>query len=239
MTSVELALLVVPLAGIGLALLYLGRPFLAWLLPAWGLLSFGFYRQTLSQDALTVAFVTLVVLAGVFGVPPIRRFLVSRIVMRIVAGVLPRMGSTERVALEAGTVWWDGELFSGAPRWQRLLDFQPQALSEREREFLEGPVEELCRRLDDWQISQDGDLPPELWSFIKEKGFLGMIIPEQYGGLGFSAIAHSAVIVKLSSRSVTAAVTVMVPNSLGSGRAAAPLRNPGAEGPPAAAPRPR
>ena len=215
MTSVELVLLVVPLAAVGLGLLYSGRPFLAWLLPTLGLLSVGAYRQALSRDAQTFAFVTLVVLAGVFGVPPIRRFLVSRIVMRIVAGVLPRMGSTERVALEAGTVWWDGELFSGAPRWQRLLDFQPRALSEREREFLEGPVEQLCRRLDDWQISQDGDLPPELWSFIKEKGFLGMIIPEKYGGLGFSAIAHSAVVVKLSSRSVTAAVTVMVPNSLG------------------------
>ena len=159
--------------------------------------------------------------------------------MRIVAGVLPRMGSTERVALEAGTVWWDGELFSGAPRWQRLLDFQPRALSEREREFLEGPVEQLCRRLDDWQISQDGDLPPELWSFIKEKGFLGMIIPEKYGGLGFSAIAHSAVVVKAVESQRHRGGDGHGAQLARSGRAAAPLRNPGAEGPPAAAPCPR
>ncbi|MCI0546538.1 MAG: acyl-CoA dehydrogenase, partial [Candidatus Rokubacteria bacterium] len=129
--------------------------------------------------------------------------------------MLPRMGDTERIALEAGTVWWDGELFSGAPDWRRLLDFQVRPLSDRERAFLDGPVQELCTMLDEWTIAQAGDLPPNVWEFIKRHRFFGMIIPEEYGGLGFSAIAHSAVVTKLASRSITAAVTVMVPNSLG------------------------
>jgi acyl-CoA dehydrogenase len=135
--------------------------------------------------------------------------------MPLVARMLPQMGDTERIALEAGTVWWDGELFSGDPDWKKLLDFKPRPLSERERAFLDGPVQELCAMLDEWKIAQLGDLPPEVWDFIKRQRFFGMIIPEEFGGLGFSAIGHSAVVVKLASRSVTTAVTVMVPNSLG------------------------
>jgi acyl-CoA dehydrogenase len=147
--------------------------------------------------------------------PPIRRLLLTSWLMPILASALPRMGETERVALEAGTVWWEAELFSGRPRWRKLLQFRPKALSERERAFLDGPVSELCRMIDDWDVLQRGDLPPEAWNFLKKNRFFGMIIPEEYGGLGFSALAHSAVITKLSSRSVTAAVTAMVPNSLG------------------------
>jgi len=135
--------------------------------------------------------------------------------MRPVGAMLPRMGDTERIALEAGTVWWDGDLFSGNPDWRKLLDFKVRLLSNRERAFLDGPVQELCTMLDEWTIGQAGDLSPEVWDFIKRHRFFGMIIPEEYGGLGFSAIAHSAVVTKLASRSVTAAVTVMVPNSLG------------------------
>ncbi|NQU60211.1 MAG: acyl-CoA dehydrogenase [Rhodospirillales bacterium] len=153
--------------------------------------------------------------ALVFGLPIIRRPLISAPVMRLVRGILPTMGDTERIALEAGTVWWDGDLFSGNPDWRKLLDFKPQALSEREQAFLDGPVEDLCRMLNDWQINQDRDLPPDIWEFLKRERFFGMIVPEEFGGLGFSAIGHSAVIVKVSSRSITAAVTVMVPNSLG------------------------
>ncbi|MCH2327700.1 MAG: acyl-CoA dehydrogenase, partial [Rhodospirillales bacterium] len=145
----------------------------------------------------------------------IRRPLVSVPAMRLVRAILPGMGDTERIALEAGTVWWDGDLFSGNPDWQKLLDFASQPLSEEEQEFLDGPVEKLCAMLDDWQIAQDRDLPDKVWEFLKRERFFGMIIPTEYGGLGFSAIGHSAVIVKISSRSVTTAVTVMVPNSLG------------------------
>ncbi len=157
--------------------------------------------------------VLLVVLAAV--IPPLRRAIFTRAIMRLVSRTLPRMGDTERIALEAGTVWWDGDLFSGNPDWAKLLRFKPVGLTAKEQAFIDGPVAELCAMLDEWQIENDKDLPPEVWRFIKSKGFFGMIIPEAYGGLGFSAAAHSAVVVKLSSRSLTAAVTVMVPNSLG------------------------
>jgi len=153
--------------------------------------------------------------AAVLLVPAVRRRTVTPFIMRALALALPRMGDTERIALEAGTVWWDGELFSGRPDWKKLLDFQRKPLSARERAFLDGPVEELCGMVEEWKVERDGDLAPEVWRFIKEKKFFGMIIPEEYGGLGFSAIANSAVVTKISSRSVAAAVTVMVPNSLG------------------------
>jgi acyl-CoA dehydrogenase len=159
------------------------------------------------------AVVLLLVLA--LGVRPLRRAIVTPFILRAVSRALPRMGETERIALEAGTVWWDGQLFSGSPDWAKLLDFQPRPLSDKERAFVDGPATELCGMLDEWRIEHERDLPPDVWRFIKEKGFFGMIIPEAYGGLGFSAAAHSAVVTKLSSRSLTAAVTVMVPNSLG------------------------
>ena len=162
-----------------------------------------------------LSMVLLLVIALILSVPPVRRQVVTRWLMRPLRVRLPRMGDTERIALEAGTVWWDGDLFSGAPDWRKLLDFEVRPLSDRERAFLDGPVEELCAMLDEWTIAQAGDLPPQVWDCLKRHRFLGMIIPEEYGGLGFSAIAHSAVVTKLASRSVTAAVTVMVPNSLG------------------------
>ncbi|HXU63157.1 MAG TPA: acyl-CoA dehydrogenase [Polyangia bacterium] len=148
-------------------------------------------------------------------VPALRRAIYTRLILRLVSRTLPKMGETERIALEAGTVWWDGELFSGNPNWTRLLQFKPLELTPKEQAFIDGPVAELCAMLDEWRIEGEKDLPADVWRFIKSRGFFGMIIPESYGGLGFSAAAHSAVVVKLSSRSLTAAVTVMVPNSLG------------------------
>lgn len=131
---------------------------------------------------------------------------------------IPAMSETEREAIEAGTVWWDGALFSGNPDWLMLLRAPKAVLSDEERAFLAGPVEELCVMLDDWRITHEWhDLPPEVWAFIKAHGFFGMIIPKRYGGRGFSAQAHAAVVGKIGSRSVAAAVTVMVPNSLGPG----------------------
>lgn len=156
-------------------------------------------------------------LATVLVVKQLRVPLLSAPAMRIAKGVLPSIGDTERIALEAGTVWWDGEIFSGNPKWKRLLSFDVQGLSKEEKAFLEGPTEELCAMLDDHQIFQDRDLPPAVWTYLKDKKFFGMIIPKAHGGLGFSAIAHSAVVTKIASRSLTAAVTVMVPNSLGPG----------------------
>jgi acyl-CoA dehydrogenase len=146
----------------------------------------------------------------------IRQSVVSRPVLRWLRRRLPRVSETEREALEAGTVWWDAELFSGRPDWSRLLDLPRPTLTAEEQAFLDGPVEELCYMLDDWAINfHDRNLPPEVWSFIKKNRFFGMIIPKSYGGLEFSALAHSAVVKKIATRSITAAVTVMVPNSLG------------------------
>ena len=151
-------------------------------------------------------------------IPSWRRSMISDRVLALFRQVMPTMSQTERDALEAGTVWWDGELFSGRPDWNKLLNYPEPRLSPEEQAFLDGPVDELCRMLDDWHITEERhDLPPEVWQFIKDNGFFGMIIPRQYGGLEFSALAHSAVVMKLSTRSTTAAVTVMVPNSLGPG----------------------
>jgi len=154
-------------------------------------------------------------LALIFGVTRWRRALLSVHVMRWVGPILPKLSASEKEALDAGTVWWDGELFSGRPRWSRLLEYPVKDLSGREQAFLDGPVERLCAMLDDYRITQEGDLPREVWEHLKRERFFGMIIPEAYGGLGFSARAHSAVVTRISSRSCAAAVTVMVPNSLG------------------------
>ena len=164
-------------------------------------------------------FVFVVVLLGLAAVlvhtPWRRRFLSDRI-FSAYRKMVPAMSQTEREALDAGTVWWEGELFSGRPDWRRLLAYPIPRLSAEEQAFLDGPTERLCAMLDDWKISHELlDLPPEAWQFIRDNGFLGMIIPKRYGGLEFSALAHSAVVMKLSSRCNAAAVTVMVPNSLG------------------------
>lgn len=156
-------------------------------------------------------------LAGVLGITPLRRSLVSGPAMKLAGGMLPTIGDTERIALEAGTVWWDGELFSGKPDWRRLLKFDITKLTKDEQAFLDGPVEDFCALIDDHQIAQDRDLTPKAWKFIKDHKFFGMIIPKEHGGLGFGAAAHSAVVTKIASRSLAAAVTVMVPNSLGPG----------------------
>ncbi len=198
-------------------LLFLGRGLLAWLAAA-GICLIGWRVGGVASPLLFESCViVLIVLALLFGVPMIRRTVITRFIMPIFAKVLPRLGDTERIALEAGTVWWDAELFSGRPDWKKLLDFQPQKLTAEEQAFLDGPVAELCTRLDDWQINQQRDLPASIWAFLKANGFFGMIIPKEYGGHGFSAIAHSRVVTRISSRSVAAAVTVMVPNSLGPG----------------------
>ncbi|MBN4080623.1 acyl-CoA dehydrogenase [Beggiatoa alba] len=140
-------------------------------------------------------------------------------VFKLFKRVSPRMSQTEREALEAGNVWWDGELFSGRPKWNRLHKLPPPKLTHEERAFIKGPVETVCSMINDWQVThEDYDLPEDVWQFLKDNGFFSMIIPKHYGGLEFSALAHSDVVLKLSTRSVSAAVTVMVPNSLGPGK---------------------
>ncbi|HSD53821.1 MAG TPA: acyl-CoA dehydrogenase [Burkholderiales bacterium] len=149
-------------------------------------------------------------------VDPLRKRWLTRPFLRTYRRLLPAMSDTEREALEAGTVWWDGELFTGKPDWSKLAAAHPPCLSADEQAFLDGPCEELCRMLDDWDITHvRADLPPAVWEFLKKRGFFAMIIPKRYGGLEFSAYAHSCVLTKISSRSGVASSTVAVPNSLG------------------------
>ncbi len=153
-----------------------------------------------------------------FNIHPLRKAVITRPFMKIYRRMLPSMSSTEREALEAGTVWWDGELFTGNPNWSKLLGAKTPRLTAEEQAFLDGPCEELCRMIDDFDIThRRGDMPPEIWEFLKNQGFFSMIIQKKYGGLEFSAYAHSCVLAKLSSRSAVVSSTVAVPNSLGPG----------------------
>jgi len=147
-----------------------------------------------------------------------RRERLSRPIYGWAKRLMPPISETEREAIDAGTVWWDGALFSGNPDWNELLATPPARLTPEEQAFMDGPVAQLCRMVDDWELNwRDRDLPPEVWTFLKEQKFFGMVIPRQYGGLGFSNFAHSEVVRTVSSASVVAGVTVMVPNSLGPG----------------------
>jgi len=147
-----------------------------------------------------------------------RRDRITRPIFAWAKKAMPGLSQTEREALNAGDVWWDAELFSGNPDWSKLLAVKPPVLTPDESAFLEGPCRELCELLDDWAINRtDGDLSSLVWDFMRKHRFFGMIIKKQYGGLGFSAFAHSEVIRRVSMVSLPAAVTVMVPNSLGPG----------------------
>jgi len=189
-------------------LAYFGVPLLLWFVAAAALLWLA-GAGMLWWGLLAVPVVLL-------GVPQVRRALVATPLLRFFRAILPQVSQTEQEALDAGTVWWDGELFTGRPDWEKLRSYPAPALSAEEQAFIDGPVEELCRMLDDWHITHElHDLPPPVWRFIRDHGFLGMIIPKAYGGKGFSAVAHSEVVTRLTTRSGTAAVSVMVPNSLG------------------------
>src|ERR1700743_3555062 len=151
------------------------------------------------------------VLAAVWllNVRPLRKAIITRPFMKAYLKLLPPMSQTEREALEAGTVWWDGELFTGAPKWPKLLSAKPPVLSSEEQAFLDGACEELCRMLEEWNIPHErGDMPPHVWEFLKAKGFFAMIIPKKYGGLEFSAYAHSWVVAQIASRRATCSSTV-------------------------------
>ena len=146
----------------------------------------------------------------------LRMRLLTRPFMKKYRKLLPAMSSTESEALDAGTVWWDGELFTGGPNWPKLMSARAPVLTAAERAFLDGPCEELCAMIDDWDIThRRADIPAAVWAFIKSRGFFAMIIPRRYGGLEFSAYAHSCVLIKIASRSATVSSTVAVPNSLG------------------------
>ncbi len=194
---------------LSLVLGYFGAPLLLW--------SFfiviacvGFYVP------LNVCFVLGLILA-VLNLPFLRRLLISAPVMWAMNALkfLPKISQTEKTAIEAGTVWMDAELFSGYPNFKRMMGEKYPKLSKDEQAFLDGPCEELCAMVDDWSVHRTRNFTEEAWAFMKAHRFFGMIIPTQYGGLGFSALGNSAVVAKLSSRSSPLGITVMVPNSLG------------------------
>ena len=151
-------------------------------------------------------------------IAPMRQALITRPVYKALGGAMPSMSDTEREALDAGTSWWEKELFMGAPNWKTFAEYPYPQLSDEEQSFIDNEVETLCVMLDEWKIQhEDKDLSPQAWQFIKDNGFLGLIIPKEYGGLNFTSYAQSRVMSKIASRSPTAAVTCMVPNSLGPG----------------------
>lgn len=159
----------------------------------------------------------LILISSILLIPPLRMALITTPTFRALAKAMPSMSSTEREALDAGTSWWEKELFMGAPNWDSFAQYPYPELSPEEQSFLDHEVEQLCQMLDEWEIHQHKDLSPEAWQFIKDKGFLGLIIPKSYGGKEFSPFAQSRIMSKIASRSLTAAVSCMVPNSLGPG----------------------
>lgn len=200
-------------AWVGITLLlavvfgYNGAPFILWTVFILAAM-FGF-------GAPITAIIVVAAICAIFIIPPIRRALVSGIVMKVLSGIMPSISETEKVALEAGSVGAEGELFSGRPNFKKLMEEPYPNLTPEEKAFIDGPVERLCEVIDDWEVWEKRDIPQAAWDIIKKEKFLGMIIPKKYGGLEFSALAHSEVIKKLSTRSVPACISVMVPNSLG------------------------
>lgn len=172
----------------------------------------GFYPSPL----VILLWLLFIVATALLHLPQVRKPLLTRPLLDLFRKIKPNLSDTEKEALEAGDAWWEGDLFNGRPEWSRLLALPSPRLNEREQAFMDGPVNELCALLDDWDITHTRkDLSPQAWEMLKSKGFFSMIIPQHYGGLEFSASANSRVITKISSHSLTAAVTVMVPNSLG------------------------
>ena len=198
------------------ALIYVQAPALAWL--AWTVIwvAAGWFAGVTGPVVTSLLAIVFVLPALVPAIKPLRRALLTKPVFDLFRRILPEMSPTERDAIEAGTVWWDAELFSGRPKWDTLLGLGAPTLTPEERAFIDTECTQLCDLANDWETTAVWqDLSPDTWQFIKSKGFLGMIIPKQYGGKQFSAYAHSQVIMKLATRCSAAAVSVMVPNSLG------------------------
>ncbi len=198
---------------------YFRLPLARWsLFLAGGLLAFHLFSDTDSfyKYLLWIIFAVIVL---PLNIKNIRLNIFSKNIYTAMKKIMPTISQTEQEALDAGDVWWEAELFSGAPDFKMIHDLPAPALTEEEQAFIDGPVEEFCTMLDDWQITHvDYNLSPELWQFAKDNRFFAMIIPKQYGGLDYSALCHSQVVMKIGSRSGSAGVTIMVPNSLGPGK---------------------
>ena len=198
---------------------YFRLPLLVWsILLAFGLAAANIYTEAsvAQQSFLWTLYVAAII---PLNFKFIRRNFISKIIFMTMKKIMPTISQTEQEALNAGDVWWEAELFSGKPDFKFMKKLPKPELTDEEQAFIDGPVEEFCLMLDDWQIThEDFDLSPEVWQFAKDNGFFSLIIPKQYGGLDYSAYCHSQVVMKIGSRSGSAGVTVMVPNSLGPGK---------------------
>ncbi|PVZ68789.1 acyl-CoA dehydrogenase [Pelagibaculum spongiae] len=194
---------------------FLRAPLIAWTVAAAVALVWFVEFFTLGGFLCWAAFAAIAV---VFNMESIRQNLVTQPILEAFRKVLPPMSETEREALEAGDVWWEGEMFAGSPDWNKLLKMPAAKLNEEEQAFVDNQVATVCEMIDDWTtVHEDADLSPEVWDYLKKERFFGMVISKKYGGLGFSAIAHSEVVMRIATRSLSAAVNTMVPNSLGPG----------------------
>ncbi|TNE76210.1 MAG: acyl-CoA dehydrogenase [Gammaproteobacteria bacterium] len=181
------------------------------------ILVLGTLLLTVYSAGMWLLLIPTVVVTAILNLPQWRQQTLVKPAYQLLRRSMPSMSKTEREALEAGTTWWEKELFSGQPDWNMFTDIDLPQLSEREQQFLDNEVEQLCQLVDEWDIEQRKDLPPEAWDFMRQKGFFGLIIPEEFGGLDFSPYAQSRIMSKIASKSPTTAVTAMVPNSLGPG----------------------
>ena len=198
---------------------YLRLPLIVWsILFAAGLIVFKYFVELDSSQACLLWSIYAAVIVPL-NIKSIRRLFFSQFIYKAMKKVMPTISQTEQEALDAGDVWWEAELFSGDPDFDFIQKLPKPTLTDEEQAFLDGPVEEFCKMLDDWQITHiDYDLTPEAWQFAKDNGLFSLIIPKKYGGLDYSAYCHSQVVMKIGSRSGSAGVDVMVPNSLGPGK---------------------
>lgn len=209
-------ILLLSLLGISLTAAFRGVRLLPWIMAMTAALAGFAFLTTVSSLAIIALSVIFAAIAIPLNYLPVRQQWFSKPFLDMYRKMLPNLSETEKVALEAGTVGWEGELFAGNPNWDMLLEQNWPELSDTEQAFVDGPVEQLCDMLKPWENSHElAGLPPEVWAFLKQHRFLGMIIPTEYGGLGFSAIAHRAVLQKVASVCPIAGTTIAVPNSLG------------------------
>ncbi|MBL4661219.1 MAG: acyl-CoA dehydrogenase [Alcanivoracaceae bacterium] len=195
---------------------YLKTSVKTWTIVTTATMALATWKFSLGWFAIALVWLLFIAVAVILNYKPLRRQLITAPFLSFYKKALPKLSETEKIALESGTVSWDGELFSGKPNFKKLHDIPAPQLSSEEQAFIDGPVSELCSMVNEHEINHEkGDMPEHVWQFIRDNGFIGMIISKKYGGLGFSALGHSMVLQKLASRSIAVAATVAVPNSLG------------------------
>ncbi|MFO0319249.1 MAG: acyl-CoA dehydrogenase family protein, partial [Neisseriaceae bacterium] len=176
------------------------------------------YMFLVNSIVFTIVCTIYAVIAIVFNVKLLRRFVITNFLFSKAQAIFPKVSDTEQLALRAGDAWYEKEIFQGNPNFKLLHSLKPFGLSDEESSFMKNEATTLCSMIDDWKITYiDKDLPVEMWDYLREKGFFGLVIAKEFGGKGFSACAHSEIVMKLATRSISVAVTVMVPNSLGPG----------------------